>query len=146
MNQAIKDFIGCQHIAVVGVSRTGKGFGNAAMKELQVRGYKVFPVHPSLEYINGERCVTHLSALKDEVEGVFICVPPKEAVKIIEEAAAIGIRNVWLQQGAESPEALEVARAHDLNLVSGKCILMYVQPVRSFHGWHRAFVQLTGRL
>jgi hypothetical protein len=33
-----------------------------------------------------------------------------------------------------------------LNLVGGKCILMYAQPVRSFHWLHRAVVKLGGQL
>jgi predicted CoA-binding protein len=53
---------------------------------------------------------------------------------------------VWLQQGAESPEALALARDLGLNLVARKCVLMYAPPVRSFHAWHRVFARLFGQL
>jgi predicted CoA-binding protein len=56
------------------------------------------------------------------------------------------LRNVWLQQGAETPELIALGRELGLDLVSGKCILMYAPPVRSFHWLHRAVVKLMGQL
>lgn len=146
MNQTIQDFVHCKRLAVVGVSRSGKKFGNMALAELKARGYEVFPVHPSAREIGGELCYPKLGVLSGRVDGVFVCVPPQQAAQVLREAAAAGMRNVWLQQGAESPEVLALAGALGLNLVHGKCVLMYAPPVRSFHGWHRAFARLFGQL
>ncbi len=146
MQQAIQDFVACRRIAVVGVSRSGKKFGNTALAELRQRGYEVYAVHPSAQEIAGERCYPGLAALKGKVDGVLVCVPPAEATRVVGEAAEAGLRHVWLQQGAESAEALERARGLGINAVAGKCILMYAQPVRSFHKWHRAFNGLFGKL
>jgi hypothetical protein len=33
-----------------------------------------------------------------------------------------------------------------IELVSGKCILMYAPPVKSFHGFHRFVMQVVGQL
>jgi hypothetical protein len=33
-----------------------------------------------------------------------------------------------------------------LEPVTGKCILIYAEPVRSWHGFHRLFCRLTGQL
>ena len=46
MNQEIQDFIQGKRYALVGVSRSGKKFGNIALTELKARGYQVFVVHP----------------------------------------------------------------------------------------------------
>ena len=146
MNQAIQDLIGCKRIAVVGVSRAGKKFGNMALTDLKARGYEVYAVHPSAKEIGGEPCYPSLAALNGKVDGVLVSVPAQQAAQVLREAAAAGLRNVWLQQGAESPEVLTLARELGLNLVHGKCVLMYAPPVRSFHGWHRAAVKLFGRL
>lgn len=77
---------------------------------------------------------------------MLVVVPPQPAVGVLREAAAAGLKNVWLQQGAESAEGLRLARELGLNLVAGKCVLMYAPPVRGFHGWHRAFARLFGKL
>ena len=57
MEQAVQDFIGGKRIALVGMSRGGKKFGNMAAKELKERGYQVYPVHPEAEQIDGEKCM-----------------------------------------------------------------------------------------
>jgi uncharacterized protein len=146
MNPTIEKFVQCKRLAVVGVSRSGKKFGNAIYQELKQRGYEVYAVNPQAQEINGQTCYTSLSSLPVAVEGVVICVKPQEAARVVREAADAGIRQVWLQQGAQSPEALDQAGALGITPVSGKCILMYAQPVRSFHAWHRGFANLLGKV
>ena len=146
MDPAIQDFVNGKRIAVVGVSRSQGKFGNRAFAELAGRGYQVFAVHPTAREIAGAPCYPNLTALRGQVDGALVVVPPEQAVHVLREAAAIGLKNVWLQQGAESPEALALARELGLYLVAKKCVLMYAPPVRSFHGWHRAFVRLIGQL
>lgn len=146
MKQAIEDFVGGKRVAVVGVSRSGKKFGNIVLTELRGCGYEVFAVNASAQQIDGEPCYPNITALKDKVDGVIVCVSPSQAQPVLEEAAAIGLRNVWLQQGVETPELGKLGQDLGLNLVSGKCILMYAQPVRSFHAWHRTFARLFGQL
>jgi len=146
MDRAIQDFINGKRIAIVGISRGGEKFGNTAFAELAARGYRVFAVHPTAQEIAGAPCYPNLTALRGQVDGVLVTVSPQHAVSVLREAALIGLKNVWLQQGAESPEALALARDLGLDLVVGKCVLMYAPPVRSFHAWHRAFARLFGQL
>jgi predicted CoA-binding protein len=146
MDQTVKDFIQLKRIAVVGVSRSGKKFGNTIATELKQRGYQVFIVHPEAKEIGGEPCYPNLAALQGKVDGVLICVPPSQAGQVLQEAAQAGMKKIWLQQGAQSPEVLAQARELGINPVAGKCILMYAEPVRSLHGWHRAFARLFGQL
>ncbi len=144
MNQAIKDFVASKAIAVVGVSRGGAKFGNTIFTELKQRGYSVYIVHPEAKEINGEPCYPNLQALQGKVDAVLVSVPPANAGQVIEDAAAAGIHNVWLQQGSESPEVLQRASELGLHVVSGKCVLMYAEPVTSFHTVHRFFAKLFG--
>ncbi|MFN0157162.1 MAG: CoA-binding protein [Bacteroidota bacterium] len=146
MNQAIQDFIGCKRIAVVGYSRNICKFGNYAYAELQKRGYQVFAVHPTEKEISGVKCYPNLQSLRGEIDAVLISIQPERVVPILEEASTIGVKNVWLQQGAESVEALLAADRLGLAIVAKKCVLMYAPPVRSFHGLHRSFTRLFGHL
>jgi predicted CoA-binding protein len=146
MNQAIEEFTRSKAIAVVGVSTSGRKFGNSAYKELAARGYQVYAVHPTAKEIDGVRCYPNLTALKGVVDGVLVSVPPARALGVVREAGALGLRNVWLQKGAESAEVLDAAGQLALNVVSRKCVLMYAPPVRSVHAFHRAIMRLFGRL
>jgi uncharacterized protein len=145
MNQAIQDFMAAQRIAVVGVSRSGKKFGNTISTELKQRGKQIFLVHPEAKEINGERCYASLAELKGQVDAVVVCVSPQQAGQVIREAGAAGLKNVWLQMGAESSAVLQAAKEVGITPVTGKCILMYVEPVNSIHGWHRGFAKLFGQ-
>ncbi|HEY3340502.1 MAG TPA: CoA-binding protein [Anaerolineae bacterium] len=146
MNQAIQEFIEGKRIAILGVSRSGKKFGNIAYTELKQRGYQVFIVHPEAKEIDGEPCYPSLASLKGQVDGVLICVPPLQAEQAVREAAGAGMKHIWLQQGAQSPAVLAAARELGVDPIVGKCILMYAQPVQSFHRVHRVVMKLVGQL
>ena len=146
MDQIVKDFVANKRIAVVGASRSGKKFGNAAYKELKQRGYQVYLVHPEAKEIEGEACYPSLEAVKEKVDGVFVSVPPAQGLQVLQQASQAGLKNIWIQQQGESPEMLAAGKDLGLNMVHGKCILMYAEPVTSFHSFHRFFVRLTGKL
>ena len=146
MDPNIQDFLQGKRFAIVGVSRSGKKFGNAIYTELKARGFQMAVVHPELTEIDGETCYKNLGELAGKVDGLVICVSPRQAGQVLRDAAQAGIKQIWLQQGAQSTEVLATARELGLSPITGKCILMYAQPVRSFHGWHRAFARITGSL
>jgi uncharacterized protein len=126
-------------IAVVGVSRTRQKFGNIACRELRAKGYRLHLVHPSGVPIDGAPSYASLSRLPERVNAVLVVVPPAQALEVVREAAAIGIRHVWLQQGAESPSVLDACRELGLDVVSGECILMFAKPT----GVHKAHYWIT---
>jgi len=142
----VTDFVGQRRLAVVGVSRQGKKFGNYAFRELRSKGYKVFPVHPQAETIEGERCYASLGSLPEPVDGVLIVVPPAQTEQVVREAAVAGIRRVWMQQGAESPAAIKFCQENGISEVHGECILMFSEPAVWFHRAHRWVWKLLGKL
>lgn len=146
MNQSIENFISSKRIAVVGMSRSGKKFGNMAVKELQTKGYQIFPVHPEANEIDGMTCYPDLKSLSGKVDGVWISIPPKNVAPVLKEAAQIGLKNIWLQQGAWSKEVQQTIDELNLPVVSKKCIMMYAPPVKSVHKFHRTIVGIFGRL
>lgn len=147
MNTTVQAFISGKRIAVVGASRTDKNkFGNIAAGELKRRGYQVYLVHPGAESIFGEAAYPSLSSLQGQVDSVLVSLPAEKGAGVLREAAVVGIRNVWVQQGGESPDLVKLGEDLNLNLVTGRCILMYAQPVLGFHGVHRFVTRLSGKL
>jgi predicted CoA-binding protein len=143
---AVENFVGQHKLAVVGVSRDPKKFGNAAYKALKEKGYTVYPINRNVETIEGDRCYAGLGTLPEKVDGVVIVVPPKETEQVVREADAAGIQNVWMQQGSESEAAVQYCQEHHLNEVHGECIMMFAPPVGSFHRWHRGAWKVFGKL
>jgi predicted CoA-binding protein len=143
---AVKDFLDQRTLAVVGVSRGGKKFGNTAYKELKAKGYQVFPVNHHVDAIDGDRCYSSLSALPEPVGGVLIVVPPRETEQVVRDAAAAGIRRVWMQQGAESQAAIQFCEERGISAIHGECILMFAEPAAFYHRLHRWVWRLLGKL
>ena len=146
MNPLIDQFVSSKRIAVVGMSRSGKKFGNMASKELKAKGYEIFPVHPEAKEIDGMTCYPDLKSLSGQVDGVWISIPPKNVPPVLDEAAEIGLKNIWLQQGAWSAEVQQTIDRLNLSVVSKKCIMMYAPPVKSIHKFHRTIVGIFGKL
>lgn len=146
MNPLIDDFIQSKKIAVVGMSRTGKKFGNMAGKELLAKGYEIYPVHPDVKEIDGMVCYPDLKSLNGKVDGVWISIPPKKVPAVLQDAAEIGLKNIWLQQGAWSKEVQQSIDQLGLSVVSKKCIMMYAAPVKSVHKFHRTIKGIFGGL
>jgi uncharacterized protein len=142
---AITAFVAQPALAIVGVSRSGRKFGNTAARVLREKGYRVYPVHPSADVIDGVRCYKRFQDLPEAVDALLVVVAPAEACQVVRDAAAAGIHHVWLQQGAESVAVLKACHELGLSCVWGECILMYTHPTgfHKAHWWMRA---LTHRL
>ena len=143
---AVSDFVAQRRLAVVGLSRQGRKFGNLAFKELKSKGYKLYPIHPQAETIEGEHCFKTFSALPEPVDGVLIVVPPPQTEQVVRDAAAAGIKRVWMQQGAESSEAINFCQTHGMSVVHGECILMFTEHAAFMHRAHRWVWGLLGKL
>jgi uncharacterized protein len=146
LKQDIEGFVSQKTLAMAGLSRNEKAFSATVKKELSLRGYRIMPVNPNAESIGGERCYPSLAALPEKVGGVLVMTAPAQTEQVVREAAAQGIKRLWLQQGAQSPAALALAKEKGLQVVSGKCILMFAEPVTSLHGVHRWFAKTFGQL
>jgi predicted CoA-binding protein len=142
----VEDFLSEKNIAVVGVSRTGKGFGYAAYKELKSKGYNVYPVNPNAHDIEGEKCYPSLLALQGKVDAAVLVVPPFVAREVVKDAHSAGIKKIWMQQGSESEEAVTFCEETGIDVVQKECILMFAEPSAFIHRAHKWVWGVIGKL
>lgn len=109
--------------AVVGANDNPDKFGNRIYKKLKARGYKVYPVNPNYEAVDGDRCYPKLSELPELPEVIDMVVSPKRGKAVIEEAAQLGVKNVWLQPGTYDEELLQMIKDRGLIGVQA-CVLV----------------------
>jgi predicted CoA-binding protein len=109
-------------IAVVGASPdpTRPSFG--VMRALIDRGFVVIPVRPECESILGRRCVSTLSEVEVPIDIVDVFRRSDAAAGVAREAADVGARALWLQEGVVSAEAREIAREARMDYVENLCI------------------------
>jgi predicted CoA-binding protein len=103
-------------------------------------------VNPQAENILGESCYPNLRPLPEKVEGVVIITKPDVSAGIVKEVHEAGIKHIWIQQGAESKEAIDFCKDKQMNVIHGECILMFAEPIGSFHKFHRWIWKLIGKL
>lgn len=84
--------------------------------------------------------------LREKVDRVLILVKPDQTPEVAEDAIKAGIRRIWIQQGAESKDALRICQEHGISPVHGHCILMFAEPTTSFHWVHRKIWKLIGKI
>ena len=133
----VEDFLSEKNIAVVGVSRTGKGFGYTAYKELRSKGYNVYSVNPNAHDIEGEKCYPSLLALQGKVDA---------AVLVVKDAHSAGIKKIWMQQGSESDEAIVFCEESGIDVIHNECILMFAEPSAFIHRAHKWVWGVIGKL
>ena len=142
----VQEFLSQKTIAMAGLSRDEKSMSAAVNKELKAKGYRILPVNPAASTIGGETSYPSLAALPEKVGGVLVFTQPAESEQVVRDAAAQGITRVWLQQGAQSEAAVAFCLQNGMQVVSGKCIMMFAEPVSSVHGVHRWFAKVFGQL
>lgn len=150
MRQAAKEFLAQTRIAVAGVSRDEKQAANAIYRRLRDAGYRVFPVNPNADEVEGDRCYPSVGAIPERPEGVLIATHPDVAVSVARDCVEVGVPRVWMHRsfgtGSVSGEATEVCRDAGIAVLDGGCPMMFLEPVDVAHKCFRWILGATGKL
>jgi len=118
-----EEMLGMKVWAVIGANSNGEKFGNRIYRKLKEKGYKVYPVSPNYESIEGDVCYKNLTSLPEVPDVIDMVIPPIRGMAVIEEAAGLGIKNVWLQPGTHDGALLKLVDEKGLNAVQA-CVLV----------------------
>ena len=125
ISEKIAKFLDAQVFGVVGASVDRSKYGNKVMRCYQMKGLKAVPVNPKESVIEGVSCVAAVSDLPDGVTSISVITPPAITEKVVDEAVIKGIKNIWMQPGAESRNAIEKCVKAGINVIAdGSCILV----------------------
>ena len=141
----ISEFLNAGKYAVAGVSRNPKKFGHIVYTTLRKKNMDVVPVNPNPLVIDGMEAFRSVSDLPADISALIIVTQPEETLPVAREAINRGIKQIWIQQGAESRKVLEELEKENINLITKECILMYWKPT-GIHSFHRFLKKITGTL
>lgn len=140
----IKEFLEPKKMAFAGVSRNPKKFGAIVFKELKSRGFELIPIHPEADRIQDVPCFRRIQDIPTGVENLYIVTKPEITLPLLKDLDQTSIKRVWIQQYSENEEVMDLARQNNLTVISKKCILMFAEPVKGFHNFHRWLTKITG--
>lgn len=130
MTNKIEAFLQSPEFAVIGASSNRNKYGNKVLRCYKQHHMTVYPVHPSEQEIEGLVVFSSVMELPTEVKSISIITPPPITEEVVEDAIKRGIKNIWMQPGAESEQAIQNCIDHQINVIAqGPCILV----VLGFH-------------
>lgn len=111
-------------VAVVGATDDQHKYGSVIYRDLKHKGFEVYPVNPNRATVDGDTAYESLADLPEAPTIVNVVVPPKTTLRVLESARELGLWNVWIQPGAESPEVLTYLQENDFNYLANACIMV----------------------
>jgi len=109
-------------IAVVGASRDPGKSAHSVPLQMQLHGWRIIPVNPFADELLGEKVYRTLGDIPEPVDIVDVFRPSDQAADVARQAAAIGAKALWLQQGIVSEEARRIAEEAGMDFVQDHCI------------------------
>ena len=112
-----------QTIAIIGASNNRQKFGNKAVRAFISQGYRVYPVNPHETEVEGLPAFASIGKVPVRPQKVSLYVPPEVVLQLLDDIAAKGCDELWLNPGTESEEVLNKAEQLGLNVIQACSIL-----------------------
>lgn len=123
--EQISSFLSGKRFAVVGASRDREKYGNKVLRAYLQNNLDAVPVNPSGGEIEGLPAYPDLAQVPGQIDGVSIITPPEITEHVVSQAMSLAIKHIWMQPGAESATAVEIAENSGANVIAGgPCLLV----------------------
>ena len=111
-------------IAILGASPDRAKFGNKAVRAYALKGYDVYPVNPKASAIEGLPAFARLADVPiAELDRISVYLPPPVLLGVLEDIAAKGCGELWLNPGCDTPEVIARAQSLGLNTIAACSIV-----------------------
>ena len=111
--------------AVVGASTDREKYGNKVLRCYLQNDLVAYPINRKATEVEGQQAYADLSELPEKVENISIITPTPITEKVVEEAATLGAKRLWMQPGAESDYAIQKAEKLGMEVIAnGPCLLV----------------------
>ena len=91
-------------VAVLGASDDPERYSYKAVKFLLEKGHEVFPVHPTLKQIDGQKVYASLKELPKPIDTLSLYVSKEISSKLASEILESKPKRIIFNPGAENPE------------------------------------------
>lgn len=118
-------------IAVVGATDNTQKYGSVIYRDLKRKGYRVFPVNPGRDTVDGDPAYASVADLPVAPDIVNLVVPAEVGVQVVRQALDVGYDRIWVQPGAESPELLTLLQESDAEYIADACIMVRSRVARA---------------
>jgi len=111
-------------IAVIGVSENPEKFGYKIFCDLLGAGYNTCAVGVRGGNVAGKNVYKCLCDLPAKPDIIITVVPPVGTDKAVDDAIALGVKEVWMQPGSRSENAVQKAKAAGMKVTDTGCFML----------------------
>ena len=115
-----------QTVVVLGASPKPARYSNQALRLLDEAGYRVIPVHPRVESIEGLPVSAGLTLIDEPVHTLTLYVGEARSTPMIPDIVGLNPHRVIFNPGSESEQLEQKLRAHHIEVIHG-CTLVMVR-------------------
>lgn len=149
VRQEIEAFWASQRLAVVGIPRDPKEFGQRLFADMRQWGYDAVPVTPHMTSIGDTKAYASVRDIEPGVEGVLLLTSPNVNEQIVADCAAAGVKRVWFygvsDRSRENEAAIKYCEEHGMGVIPGYCPYMFQPRAPFFHKIHGFVARVTGQ-
>ncbi len=110
-------------VAILGASEDRRKFGNKSLRAHVACGYTAYPVNPRGGTIEGLTAFPSLADVPGALDRVSVYLPPSRTLAALDEIAAKGCGQLWLNPGTTDAEVRARAAELGLNAIEGCSIV-----------------------
>jgi len=131
MLKLIEEFLNSPTHALAGTSVKEEKYGNKILKAYIEKKYEIYPIHPAIKEIEGLTTYKDVTSLPNSVKSLSLVTPPAITEKLVIQAKNKGIKNIWMQPGAQSQTAVDFCKNNDINVIyGGECVLVILNKIQ----------------
>jgi len=107
--------------AIIGASNEMMKYGYELVCVFKDYGYKIFPINPKYDEIEGIKCYPSLKDLPEKPDVVLTALAPKNTLNVVPVVKEIGADTIWFPPNCFDENALKKAEELKLNYVNNVC-------------------------
>lgn len=93
-------------------------------------GYKIFPINPKYDEIEGIKCYPSLKDLPEKPDVVLTALAPKNTLNVVPVVKEIGVDTIWFPPNCFDENAVNKAEELKLDYISNVCPIGLLEKIK----------------
>ena len=111
-------------IAVIGATDHPTKYGGIIYRDMKAKRFPVFAVNPNRDSVDGDPCWPTVGDLPETPTIAVFVVPARTGLKVLQDCAEAGVRNIWVQPGAFSKELGAALDSGPFEWLADACVMV----------------------
>ena len=110
-------------VAIIGASSARHKYGNRAVRAYLRQGWTVFPVNPNEPMVEGLTTFARITDIPGPVDRASLYVPPEVGETLLAGIKEKGVKELWVNPGAESERLIAEAERLGLEAIQACSVI-----------------------